>query len=317
MDSLTDYRIFVQVMSAGSLSAAGRELGLSPAVISKRLSRLEERLGVRLLHRSTRHVAPTEIGEEFHDRIVAAVAALDEAESVVSSQMQRPVGQLKISVPTSFSRLHVAPLLKPFLDENPGLRVYVDVSDSFVDVVANSFDIAIRIMKPADSGLVARRLAPNRRILCATPAYLARAGTPRMADDLAGHALLAASNQAPWRMTGPEGEISIRPDSVIQTNSSEIIRQAVFSGLGIGFRSTWDVSEGIADGRLVRVLPDHMGGQDHGIYAVFSSRKFVPAKIRSFVDFLVRRFGPEPYWDRQIAEVLGLPATAGEGAGSS
>lgn len=300
MDVLSDYRIFVQVMSAGSLSAAGRELGLSPAVISKRLSRLEERLGVRLLHRSTRRLAPTEIGEAFHERIVAALATLDEAESSVSSQVQQPMGLLKISMPTSFSRLHVAPILKDFLDENPGLRLYVDVSDTFVDVVANSFDVAIRIMNPVDSGLVIRRLAPNRRILCAAPGYLARCGTPRMVEDLADHALLAASNQMPWRMIGPEGDVSIKPDSVVQTNSSEIVRQAVFSGLGIGFRSTWDVSEGLADGRLVRVLPDYLGGQDYGIYAVFSSRKFVPVKIRAFVDFLARRFGAEPYWDRGI-----------------
>jgi DNA-binding transcriptional LysR family regulator len=288
-------------LNAGSLSAAGRALGLSPAVVSRRLARLEERLGVRLLHRSTRRLAPTEIGEAFHEHIVVALAALDEAERSVSSQVQRPTGLLKISVPTTFSRLHIAPILKGFLDANPGLRLYVDVSDAFVDVVADGFDVAIRIMNPVDSGLIIRRLAPNRRILCAAPGYLALHGIPRTLEDLHGHALLAASDQMPWRAIGPDGPVSIKPQSIIQTNSSEIVRAAVFSGLGIGFRSTWDVSEGLADGRLVRVLPDHLGGQDYGIYAVYSSRKFVPVKIRRFVDFLVQRFGEEPYWDEGIA----------------
>jgi len=300
MNDVLDFRIFVRAAATGSLSAAGRELGLSAAVISRRLSKLEERLGVRLLQRTTRQVTLTEAGRAFYDQIVSALTLIEEAESTASGRASRTMGVLRVSAPTAFSRLHLAPRLRPLLEENPGLTLSLELSDDYVDLIASGVDVAVRVMVPESSSLIARRLAPNRRLLCATPEYLERHGVPASIADLQHHRLLAASNQIRWRLQGPEGEVRLRPASVIETNSSEVVRELVVAGLGIGLRSTWDVSEELRDGRLKQVLPQYQGLSDVGIYAVYASRRFVPLKIRTFVDYLVNLYGPEPYWDKGL-----------------
>ena len=209
MSAFTDMEIFARVITAGSLSAAGRELGLSPAVVSKRLKRLEERLGTRLLQRTTRQIALTEAGRGFHDRVVQILASIEEAEAYVSRRSDVARGTLKISAPTSFGRLHVAPHLGRFLETNPGLTVNLSLSDDFTDLVKDGVDVAIRIAELTDSSLVARRLAPNHRLLCATPDYLAAHGTPAGIADLARHALLATAGQDPWRLEGREGAATV------------------------------------------------------------------------------------------------------------
>ncbi|MGH8261684.1 MAG: substrate binding domain-containing protein, partial [Steroidobacteraceae bacterium] len=214
---------------------------------------------------------------------------------------ERPRGLLKVSLPTAFGRLHVAPRLKAFLDLYPELRLLVDLNDDYVDLVAGSFDLAVRIGTLPDSSLVARRLASNRRLLCASPEYLAQHGEPHELSDLHQHRLLSAGPQVTWRLEGPEGSVAFKPQSVLQTNSSEVVREAVVSGLGIGFRSSWDVSGELARGVLKRVMPAYSGSSDVAIYAVYSGRRLVPVKVRAFVDYLVSIFGPEtPYWDREV-----------------
>lgn len=300
MSDVLDYRIFVRVAATGSLSTAGRELGLSAAVVSKRLTRLEERLGVRLLQRTTRKVTPTEAGRNFYEQIGSALAAIEEAESAASGRASRAMGVLRVPAPTAFARLHIAPKLKPLLEANPGLNLWLDLNDNYVDLVEGSIDVAVRIMIPESSSLIARRLAANRRVLCATPDYLAHHGVPRTLDDLQNHRMLAASNQVRWKLEGPAGPATLRPISVVETNSSEVVREMVISGLGIGLRSTWDVSDELRSGKLVRVLPEFRGSSDVGIYAVYTSRRLVPLKIRAFVDFLAKLYAPEPYWDRGL-----------------
>jgi DNA-binding transcriptional LysR family regulator len=300
MIDLLDYEIFSRTVRAGSLSAAGRELGLSPSVVSKRLSRLEERLGERLLQRTTRRMTPTEAGRAFYERVQVILSAVEETEAFITGRSVVAQGVLKVSAPTSFSRLHIAPRLKGFLDANPGVQLDFDLSDELVDVVGQGFDMAVRIGVLADSSLVARRLAPNRRVLCAAPAYLEEHGEPTTLEELHRHRLLAASNNITWRLQGPRGQTTFKAHSVLRTNSSEVVREVTVSGLGIGLRSTWDVAEELRQGRLKRIMPDYEGPADVGIHALFPTRELVPSKVRVFVDYLAGLFGPEPYWDRDI-----------------
>jgi DNA-binding transcriptional LysR family regulator len=297
---LLDYEIFSRTVRAGSLSAAGRELGLSPSVVSKRLARLEERLGERLLQRTTRRMTPTEAGRAFYERVQVILSAVEETEAFITGRSVVAQGVLKVSAPASFSRLHIAPRLKAFLDANPGIHLDFHLSDDLVDLVGQGFDLAVRIGVLADSSLVARRLAPNRRILCAAPSYLAEHGEPQSLEQLNKHRLVAAANNIHWRMQGPQGPVSVKAQSVLKTNSSEVVREVVLSGLGVGFRSTWDVAEELRQGRLQRILPQYEGLAEVGIFAVFPTRELVPSKVRAFVDYLVELFGPEPYWDRDI-----------------
>jgi DNA-binding transcriptional LysR family regulator len=298
MDKLGDLEVFAQVVSAGSLSAAGRELGLSPAVVSKRLRRLEDRIGTRLIQRTTRHISLTEAGQGYYERVIAILAGLEEAEAFVSRRSQQARGMLKVSAPTSFGRLHIAPHLKAFMGANPDLSVNLVLSDQLVDIVAEGFDIAIRIAALTDSSLVARRLAPVRRILCATPAYLQAHGMPKTIEDLDNHTCLPPHNNDPWKLEGPDGTFLYRPAGRLLTNSSEVVRECVIAGFGIALRSTWDISEELQNGKLVRILPQYQGSRDVAVYAVYASRHFLPTKIRVFVDYLSELFGPRPYWEK-------------------
>ncbi len=299
MDRFGDLDVFARVVAARSMSGAGRELGLSPAVVSKRIRRLEERLGVRLLQRTTRQLALTEAGQGFHERVVGILAAFEEAEAWAGQGAATARGLLKVSAPTSFGRLHIAPHLNVFLEANPDVSVDLTLSDSFVDIVGEGFDVAIRIADLTDSSLIARRLAPAHRVLCAAPAYLARAGTPQALADLQRHALLI-HNGSEWRLEGPEGPESVRVASRLRTNSSEVVREAVLAGSGIALRSTWDIGPELKSAALVRVLPQYASSRRLAVHAVYPSRRHVEQKLRVFVDFLQARYGPTPYWDEGL-----------------
>ncbi len=211
MSSLADMEIFARVVATGSMSAAARDLGLSPAVVSKRLGRLEERLGTRLLQRTTRQIALTEAGQGYHERVLAILANIEEAEAFVARRSADARGTLKISAPTTFGRMHIAPYLVPFMRANADLTVNMQLSDEMVDIVGDGYDLAIRIGELSDSTLVARRLAPVRRIFVAAPRYLKERGTPQTIEDLQDHICLAPHNNDPWRLEGPKGPIVIRP----------------------------------------------------------------------------------------------------------
>ncbi len=296
MDRFGDLDVFAHVVTAKSMSAAGRELKLSPAVISKRIRRLEERLGVRLLQRTTRQLSLTEAGQGFYARVVSILASIEDAEAWVASGSGQARGTLRVSAPTSFGRLHIAPHLKPFLDANPMVTVDLILSDSFVDIIGEGFDLAVRIADLQDSSLVAKRLAPNHRLLCATPAYVAEHGLPGSIAELAQHALIA-HNADQWRLDGPDGPVSVPVTSRLRTNSSEVVREALLGGVGIALRSTWDVGPELKSGQLVRVLPDYSGGKRVAVYAVYPSRRHMEQKVRVFVDYLAELYGATPYWD--------------------
>ncbi|WP_083220276.1 LysR family transcriptional regulator [Hoeflea olei] len=314
MNNLGDLEIFARVVSAGSMSAAGRELGLSPAVVSKRLRRLEDRLGTRLMQRTTRQISLTEAGQGFYERVVAILAGIEEAEAFVSRRSALARGVLKVSAPTSFGRMHIAPHINKFMQANPDLGVNLMLRDEFVDIVGDGYDLAVRIAELSDSSLVARKLAPVRRILVASPDYLERHGEPESLHDLDRHICLAPHNNDTWKLEGPDGPILHRPIGPLQTNSSEVVREAVIGGVGIALRSTWDIGAELADGRLLRVLPDYEGSRNVAIHAVYASRRFLPAKVRLFIDYLAELYGPTPYWENQIADAAGLAPGSADGA---
>lgn len=310
MQDVQDLAIFAKVVSTGSMSAAGRALGLTPAVVSKRIAKLEERLGTLLLQRTTRQIAPTEAGQGFYERIVQILSSIEEAEAFVSRRSAMAQGTLRISAPTTFGRLHVAPYLGAFLERNRGLKVSLDLSDEFVDVVGEGFDVAVRIGALADSSLVVKRLAPNHRLLCATPGYLDRHGTPQRLSDLEAHVCLAAAHQDPWRLEGPDGSVAVHANAPVSTNSSEVVRELCLSGVGIALRSTWDVGPELSAGRLQVVLPRYRGSRHVAVHAVYPSRRFLPAKVRLFIDWLAGLYGPKPYWDAGLETLLGRPEAA-------
>ncbi|MGI9424660.1 MAG: LysR family transcriptional regulator [Hyphomicrobiaceae bacterium] len=300
MTTISDLDIFARVARTGNMSAAGREMGLSPAVVSKRVSLLEERLGARLFQRTTRHLTLTETGEGYFKRVIDILSLVEEAEDYVSKRNTTPRGQLKITAPTSFSRLHIAPHVAAFIEKYPDIELDFQISDNMFDIIRDGFDLAIRIGELEDSSLVAKKLAAETRVICAAPKYLKEAGAPRSVADLEAHNCLSAGAQDIWRLEGPDGQQQLRPSGNIRSNSSEFTRQAILSGLGIGLRATWDIAAELESGELQIVLPQYRGSSNVAIYAVYPSREFMPSKVNVFLEFLTNLYGSTPYWDREF-----------------
>ncbi|WP_454742537.1 LysR family transcriptional regulator [Cupriavidus necator] len=302
MDRIGDIGLFLRVLDLGSISAAARSLDLSVAVASQRLQRLERDLGVRLLHRTTRRLHATPEGAVLAEQ---GRALVDDLEALSTSLRQAGTGvsgTLRITTSSSFGRLYVSPLLPEFLTQHPGLSVSVNLTDNVLDLVSAGFDLAIRIGALDDSTLVARRLANNRRVLCAAPDYLRRRGTPQAPQDLARHDCLvlvgSQGRQDVWRLgDGAGGEIAMRVRGRIEANTGELLSDAALAGFGIALHSTWHVGADLHAGRLVQVLPDYPLA-DTGIYAVMPQRRLVPPRVRAFVDFLAGRFGENPPWEQ-------------------
>jgi DNA-binding transcriptional LysR family regulator len=304
--SIADLEIFAKVVTAGSMSAAGRELDLSPAVVSKRISHLETRLGTRLFHRTTRQLQLTETGRGFYERVVQILATVQEAEAFVSSGHERAGGALKITAPTGFSRMHIAPYLGKFMKQYPDLSVELIATDHILDIVRENINVAIRISELDDSSMVAKKLASCRRVFCASPEYLKEHGTPKSLSDLSKHKVLVENN-AVWRVQGAEGVLSLKLSGDIKTNSSEIVHQALLAGCGISLRSTWEVRDDLIAKRLVPVLPQYREAPGVAVYAVYPDKQFVPTRLRVFIDFLASMYGQMPYWDEGLELAASKP----------
>lgn len=300
MTTISDFDIFARVARTGNMSAAGREMGLSPAVVSKRISLLEERLGARLFQRTTRQLTLTETGEGYFKRVVDILSLVEEAEDFVSRRNTRPRGVLKITAPTTFFRLHVSPYLSKFLERYPDIQLDLHLTDNYLDIIRDGFDLAIRIGELQDSSLVARKLSPDSRVICASPAYLERAGTPKTLADLEEHNCLSAGAQDVWRIEGPEGQVQLRVKGNVRANSAELIREALLAGLGLGLRSLWEIGPELKSGKLQVVMPQYRGSSNVAIYAVYPCREFMPAKVHAFIEFLAEHFGLEPYWEKDV-----------------
>ena len=299
MTSIADLEIFARVVTAGSMSAAGRELDLSPAVVSKRISHLETRLGTRLFHRTTRQLQLTETGRGFYERVVQILATVQEAEAFVSSGHERAGGSLKITAPTGFSRMHIAPYLGKFQKQYPDLGIEIIATDSILDIVREGIDVAIRVSELDNSSMVAKKLAPCRRLFCATPEYLKEHGTPTTLADLSKHNILTENNTA-WRLQGPEGITSLRLSGEIKTNSGDVVHQALLAGCGISLRSTWQVRDDLLSKKLVQILPQYSEAPGVAVYAIYPDKQYIPARLRVFIDFLADIYGPTPYWDEGL-----------------
>jgi DNA-binding transcriptional LysR family regulator len=299
-DALNEMAVFARVVSTGSLSAAARELSLSPAMVSRRLAALEARLGVRLVNRTTRSLHLTDEGAQYYESCARVLAEIEQADAEVSAGRQEPQGTLRVALPASFGNQYVAPLVPQFAARYPEVQLSLSLSDRNVNLVEEGFDLAIRIANLADSSLAARKLAPNRRVVCASPSYLERHPTPRTPQDLAQHnCLLAGDFSSTWEYKGPDGKPgTVRVNGRYVCDNWEVLREWALAGLGVALKSTWDVRRHLEDGSLVSLLPGYSFHSDVAIYAVYPHRRHLPAKTRAFIDFLAASFGPEPYWDQ-------------------
>jgi DNA-binding transcriptional LysR family regulator len=289
---------FVEVVARGSLSAAARAEGIAPAMIGRRLDALEQRLGVKLLQRTTRKLALTDEGAAFLEDCQRILADLEEAESAIAERSARATGHLMISAPAGFGRRHVAPLLPSFLAEHREVTADLNLSDRVVDVVGEGVDVAIRIAALTDSSLVGVKLADNRRVVVATPAYLKRHGTPRTLEDLMKHNCLPISSQGSqrgWTFQDGGKTVTLKVAGNMVCNDGAVLHDWALAGKGLAWRSMWEVSSEIASGKLRTVL-DEYAAPVSDIYAVFAQRRHLPLRIRAFVDFLRRSYAQPGYW---------------------
>ncbi len=299
MLSLDVLQVFVRIAETGSFSAAARDLGLSKSASSKKLAALEDRLGARLFNRTTRRLSLTEAGSDFLERAQRILAELEEAEQAAGRLTDEPRGILRVNAPMSFGIRHVAPALADFMTRYPELAVTLDLDDRRVSLIEEGYDVAVRIADLPDSSLVARKLAPARRVVCASPAYWAERGVPTHPRELANHncliyAYLPAQND--WRFRGPGGPLTVRVAGNLKANNGDVLREAALAGLGVCLAPTFLVGDDLRAGRLATVL-DAFVDDSLAVYAVYPHRRHLSAKVRAFVDFLAGRFGPRPYWD--------------------
>ena len=301
MDRLTEMEAFVQVVDHGGFTDAARKMGLSKSAVSKHVSALEARLAVRLLNRTTRRVSPTEVGLAYYDRARLVLAEAGEADRMVTAMQATPKGSLRVSAPVNFGVRQVSPAVATFLCAFPEVEINMVLDDRYVELVAEGFDVAIRIGTLADSSLKARRLASARGLVAAAPSYLAAMGTPRTIDDLNEHRLLHYSQLSSgnfWRLHAPSGEErQIRVGGRLTVNNGEALMKAAEAGLGIAQVPSFMLGDALATGRLVEVLTDRPPDL-LGIHAVYPQGRFPQPKLRAFVDFLAETFkgmGPD-HW---------------------
>ncbi|WP_224372098.1 LysR family transcriptional regulator [Hyalangium versicolor] len=288
IDSLVDVTVFTRVVTAGSLSAAARELGMSLAVVSKRLARLEERLGVRLVNRTTRSLSLTEEGTDFHERCVRLLGELDEATERARAHKSGASGLLKVTATAAFARRQFGRLIPRFLERYPDIRVQLDVSDAVVDLVESGYDVAIRFGALPDSSLIAKRLAPNHRVVCGAPSYFAQWGRPKRPTDLKNHRCIAFGTppNQDWQFEGPEGETTtVRITGPLSTNNGEMAHEWALEGGGLVLKSIWDVGPDIDAGRLEVALPDYRVPAAP-IHALYPHNRGIPAKLKVFIEFV-------------------------------
>lgn len=295
MARFEEIETFVQVVESGGFRAAAERLGLTASSVSKRVQALEERLGARLLNRTTRRVAPTDVGRALAERARGVLSELEDAETAVAELQAEPQGLLRLGAPMDFGRRYLAEPLAGFAATHPAIQLDLQLTDRFVDVVGEGFDVVVRIATLRDSGLVARRLAPCRRVLVASPGYLAEHGAPEQPDDLGAHDFLAYT---PDRLAAIDGF----PQPLRErhrADNGELIRELARAGQGVAFLPTFLVGDDLRDGALIEVLRGAIDGH-LGIHALTPHRKLLSTKVRLLLDHLRERLGPEPAWDRDL-----------------
>lgn len=300
IDRMKDISVFVHVAEAKSFTAAAERIGLSRSAVGKSIVRLEDRLGVRLLQRTTRSVSLTGEGAAFHERCVRLLADLDEAEMAMLSHSQAPRGRLRLDLPVSFGRLHVLPILSRFMHRWPEISVSASFNDRYVDLIDEGVDLAIRIGGSEDGRLMSRSMAPHRLVTCASPSYFASRGRPASIEQLAEHSCLAfvhGGRPVEWRFNEDGQSRSVAISGRFAATNAEALRDATLAGYGIARLATFLISDDLRAGRLLPAL-EHFDADGPPIRAVYPSSRHLSPKVRSFIDELLDAWRPEPPWDR-------------------
>ncbi len=303
MDTFAALKAFVMVVESGGFSSASRRMGVAASSITRQVDALENSLGTLLLNRSTRNVTLTNSGESYFEHATRILADLENANIDVSEMSGPPRGLLRVSLPVAFARLHIAPILPAFTRRYPDIQLDLTMTDSIVDLVEQRLDMTIRLGVVESPGLIARKLAPHKRVVCAAPDYLGENGVPQSPAELSSHNCLTfayGSGINRWSFAGPSTE-TICVSGNLRANNSEVIREAAIGGMGLALMPSWLVGSDIESGRLRVLLPEweaNPGGADGAISAVFLPNRRTSKKVRAFVDFLTERFGSPPYWDR-------------------
>lgn len=296
--------VFTTTVDEGSLTRAASRLGLSLAVCSKRLATLEKRLGVRLLNRTTRSLHLTDEGALYYEHCLRIQEDIDTVEASLAGMRNTAQGTLRVSTSASFGRKHVSPFVPEFIDRYPDIKLQLMMSDTTIDMVAEGIDVAIRIGAPADSSLIAAKLAPNKRVLCASPRYLSKSEPIMTPEDLGTHHCLILSAQGAsndvWTFESTQVVSRVSVSGPVTSNSGEVVRDAAIGGLGIAIKSIWDITDELRSGALVTVLDDYPLKQ-MSIYALYPSRQFVSPKVRAWIDFFKAKYAPTLYWEKGLA----------------
>lgn len=303
MDRFAELAAFVRSVDRGSQAAAARELGVTPAMVGRYIRALEDRLGERLLNRTTATQSLTEAGALLHPRAAAVLEALEAAEDIIADRQAAPRGLLRVSAPMVFGARYVAGPLAGFCNRYPGLRVELSLNDRVVDLVEEGYDVALRIGQLAETSLIARRLATCRLVICASPDYLARHGAPATPEALRRHNCLIyayAASGTTWRFTGPDGRaVSVAVGGALVANNGDALHEAALCGAGVALQPTFIVGDALRRGSMVRLLPEWRL-PELAIAAVYPSSRHLAPKVRGFVDFLGERFAGPPAWDAML-----------------
>ncbi len=291
-------KLFVRIASTKNISKAGSELGLSPAVSSSHINKLEDGLGVKLLHRTTRKISLTEEGLVFLPHAEEAVAAINAARASVGVGSITPQGTLRVTAPASFGRMHIIPALSGFKEAYPELKIDLRLSDGIIDMVEGGFDVAIRNAALNDSSLVARKLSDDKRVICASPEYLRKYGEPLTPDELMNHQCINLIGIDVWHFETPQGRQNIKAPGSFRVDNGEAIRDLCVHGEGITISSNWCAYKQLQSGELVEILKDFPLTTDTAIWAVYPSSRLLAMKVRTFIDYLLTHYGPSPYWEQ-------------------
>ena len=293
-------RLFVRLASTHNISQAGQGLGLSPPVASMHISRLEESLGARLVHRTTRKVSLTEEGMAFLPYAEEILQSVDAARASVGTGNVKPKGTLRITAPASFGRMHLMPALKGFLAQYPDLSVDIRLTDYIIDLVEGGFDVAIRNAELQDSSLIARKLAVDKRIICASPEYLSKYGKPTTPQELRNHQCINLTGLESWTFATAAEPLNFKVKGRVRVDHGEAVRDACVNGMGIAKCATWIAYEHLKRGELVQILEDYPLVDDAAVWAVYPSSRLLAPKVRAFIDYFSQYYGTPPYWDKDI-----------------
>jgi len=293
--------IFAHVVNEQSFSAASRKLGMTKSSVSKAVAKLEQSLGASLLNRSTRHLSLTEIGASFYDYCTRINYEAEEAHQMIESLNAQPKGVLKVATSVALGTLHVAPAIGEFMDRYPQLKIDMTITDRLVDLTEEGYDVVVTVTRDLPQSLVAKKLAPIRRNLCATPKYFECHGIPEIPEDLVNHNCLDyihSGDKGLWRFNGPDGEVTVNVAGRLRINDDEALSQVVLGGFGLALLPTFIIGKDLQAKRLKSVLSEYIPIEQH-VYALYLPKRNLPLKTRVFIDYLSERFGAEPYWDKE------------------